>query len=98
LWILFTPPTSSEPSVHGTHGPSPSSPATKCSHSVRDGCGEARSGENVVAASGSDLGFEMQLQCYAGCGRDGASEEDEPTRNEKWSSEVTLHGYLYEMV
>jgi hypothetical protein len=51
-----------------------------------------------VAASGSNLGFEMQLQCYAGSERDRASEEDEPTRNEKWSSGTLPHGYLYEMV
>jgi hypothetical protein len=86
LWILSTPPTSSEPSVHGTHGPSPSSLATKCGHDVPDECGEARSSGNAVAASGSDLGFEMQLQCYAGSERDRASEEDEPMRKAKWSS------------
>jgi hypothetical protein len=65
---------------------------------MRDGCGKARSSGNVVAASGLDLGFEMQLQCSAGSGRDGASEEDEPMRNEKWSSGAAPYGYLYEMV
>jgi hypothetical protein len=35
---------------------------------------------------------------YAGSGRYGASEKDEPTRKAKWSSGAALHGYLYEMV
>jgi hypothetical protein len=89
MWILSTLLASSEPSVHGTRRPSPSSPATKCDYGMRDGCGIARFGKNAVVASGLDLGFEMQLQWL--CEKRKRQSKrgrrtDEKCKVEKWGS------------
>jgi hypothetical protein len=56
---------------------------------MRDGCGVARFGETTVAMSGSDLGFEMQLQWL--CRKWKRQSErgrrtDEKCEVEKWGS------------